>query len=109
VWEHKHIANEDLTSTFWALLKLGEIPNANVPTSWAGTNYDFFWIVDYTKPQPTFTVVPQVYTSASYAKVPNNAWGVAVDRRSSRNSIRIASSSFADSFDPIHQLFYLYD
>jgi hypothetical protein len=80
VWEHKHIANEDLTNTFWTLLKLGEIPNANVPKSWAGTNYDFFWIIDYKNALPTFTVVPQVYTGADYVKVPNNQWGVEVDQ-----------------------------
>jgi hypothetical protein len=77
VWEHKHIANVGLTNTFRTLLKLGEIPNANVPESWAGTNYDFFWIIDYKDAQPTFTMVPQAYASA--LKVPDNAWGVAVD------------------------------
>jgi hypothetical protein len=78
VWEHKHIANEKLTNTFWTLLKLGDINNANAYKTWEGANYDFFWIVDYAGPQPTFTVVPQAY--ASSPKVPNNAWGVPVDQ-----------------------------
>ena len=77
VWEHKHIASETLTNTFRTLLKLGEIPNANVPTSWAGTNYDFFWIIDYRNAPPTFAAVPQAYSSVP--KVPDNAWNVAVD------------------------------
>lgn len=80
VWEHKHIAKENLTDTFWTLLKLGGIPNANVPKSWAGTNYDYFWIIDYKSAQPTFTVVPQAYASTAYAQVPNNAWGEDVDQ-----------------------------
>jgi hypothetical protein len=80
VWEHKHIANENLTETFWMLLKLGGIPNANVPKTWAGTNYDYFWIIDYKSAQPTFTAVPQAYASAAYAQVPNNPWGEDVDQ-----------------------------
>ncbi len=80
VWEHKHIATEGLPNTFWTLLGLGAIPNANVPESWAGTNYDYFWIIDYTGPQPTFTVVQQDYTDAAYAHVPHNAWGAKVDK-----------------------------
>jgi hypothetical protein len=82
VWEHKHIAKKDLNrngSTFWSLLTLGEIPGASVPKSWEGANYDFFWIIDYANPQPTFTVVPQAYASGAYAQVPNNAWGEDVD------------------------------
>jgi hypothetical protein len=83
VWEHKHIAKKDLNrngSTFWSLLKLGEIPGASVPKSWEGANYDFFWIIDYANPQPTFTMVPQTYASGAYAQVPNNAWDVDVDQ-----------------------------
>jgi hypothetical protein len=83
VWEHKHIANKDLNrdgSTFWSLLKLGEIPNASAPKSWEGVNYDFFWIIDYANAQRTFTVVPQAYAAAAYAKVPDKRWGEDVDQ-----------------------------
>ena len=83
VWEHNHIANEKLTNTFWTLLDLGAIPNANAYKTWESANYDFFWIIDYASPQPTFTMVPQVYASAP--KVPNNEWGVAVDRTKFRD------------------------
>ena len=109
MWEHKHIAKENLTDTFWTLLKLGGIPNANVPKSWAGTNYDYFWIIDYKSAQPTFTVVPQAYASTAYAQVPNNAWARTWTRPNSPSSIRTASSRFADSFGPIYHLFHLYD
>jgi hypothetical protein len=65
--------------TFWELLKLGDIPNANPPKTWEGSNYDYFWIIDYATPQPTFATVPQKYAAATYAKVPDNAWDVDVD------------------------------
>ncbi len=85
VWEHKHIAGEDSSGkedpdTLRALLKLDQIPGADVPVKWEGDNYDDFWIVDTTGSQPTFTVVQQDYTAAAYAQVPNNAWGVKVDK-----------------------------
>jgi len=83
VWEHKHIANKDLNDsdvTFWGLLNLGKISNVDVPHTWEGANYDYFWIIDYANPQPTFTMIPQVYAAAAYAKVPNNAWGKNVDQ-----------------------------
>ncbi len=86
VWEHKHIAEEDSsgqeeTNTFRSLLKLDQIPGASPPAKWEGKNYDYFWIVDYTGPQPTFTVLRQDYADAAYAQVPNNAWGEKVDKR----------------------------
>ena len=85
VWEHKHIAEEDSSGkedpdTLRALLKLDQIPGANVPVKWEGDNYDYFWIVDYTGSQPTFTVVQQDYAAATYAQVPNNGWGAKVDK-----------------------------
>ncbi len=85
VWEHKHIAEEDSSGkedsdTLRALLKLDQIPGAHVPVKWEGHNYDYFWIVDYTGSQPTFTVVQQDYTAAAYAQVPHNAWGAKVDK-----------------------------
>jgi hypothetical protein len=85
VWEHKHIAEEDssgkeASDTLRALLKLDQIPGVDVPVKWEGDNYDYFWIVDYTGSQPTFTVIQQNYTDAAYAQVPNNAWGAKVDK-----------------------------
>jgi hypothetical protein len=80
VWEHKHIAKVGLTNTFWTLLKLGEIPNAEVKEGWEGANYDFFWIIDYSQQQPTFTVLQQAYVGAAYAQLPDNPWGEDVDQ-----------------------------
>ena len=82
VWEHKHIAKKGLNKegvTWRELLKLDQIPGAEVPKSWEGDNYDDFWIVDASGPQPTFTVIQQDYASAAYAQIPNNAWGAEVD------------------------------
>jgi hypothetical protein len=83
VWEHKHIAKKDLNRTgvtLWSLLNLGKIPNADVPHTWEGVNYDYFWVMDYTNSEPTFTAIRQEYAAADYAQVPNNAWGEPVDK-----------------------------
>jgi hypothetical protein len=82
VWEHKHIAKKDLNEsgvTFWSLLNLRKISPGDAPKTWEGVNYDYFWIIDYTTPQPTFKSVPQQYSAAAYAQVPNNGWGAPVD------------------------------
>jgi hypothetical protein len=82
VWEHKHIANSNLNAsgdTLWSLLNLGAIRNAPVPSTWEGVNYDYFWIVDYTRDQPTFVSVAQEYAAPRYAEIPDNAWGAPVD------------------------------
>jgi hypothetical protein len=82
VWEHHRIANKELNqgnATFWSLLNLGAIPKANTPESWKGVNYDFIWVVDYTKGEPRFKSIPQEYTTAAYAPLPNNGWGDPVD------------------------------
>ena len=82
VWEHHRIANKELNkdnATFWSLLSLGTIPKANAPESWKGVNYDFIWVVDYTKGEPRFKSIPQEYTAAAHAQLPNNGWGDTVD------------------------------
>ena len=82
MWEHKHIAKKDLNEsgdTFWSLLNLKNISNAGAPKTWEGVNYNFLWIIDYSKTEPTFTIIPQEYTAAAYAQVPNNAWGEPVE------------------------------
>jgi hypothetical protein len=85
VWEHKHIAEEDSPgqedpNTLRALLKLDQIAPANPPMKWEGKNYDYFWIVDYAVSPPKFKVVKQDYSAAAYAQVPNNDWGLKVDK-----------------------------
>ncbi len=81
-WEHKHIANEKLEQEFSGtevtlrqLLNLDKL--SGVPTTWPGSNFDYFWIVDYGNPGspiPTkFTSVRQVFPSP-YQAVPSNLW-----------------------------------
>jgi hypothetical protein len=73
VWEHKHIAKKELNDsddTLWSLLRLKSLPK-----TWEGVNYDFFWIVDYTTPEPALTAVRQEYANPAYAQIPNNGWG----------------------------------
>jgi hypothetical protein len=87
-WEHKHIANKDLDSTYQdppvplrRLLNLdhyaADHPSEKIPETWSGENYDFFWIVDYAdskSPKPTkVTIVKQTFP-APYDTVPANEW-----------------------------------
>lgn len=85
VWEHDHIADMKLESAFpqekvtlRQLLNLDALPN--VPTTWLGGNYDYFWVVDYGNPNSTiptqFTAIKQVFP-APYQNVPSNDWGMA--------------------------------
>lgn len=82
-WEHKHIANQSLERqnrgekvTLRQLLNLDQI--AGVPATWPGSNYDYFWVIDYdpqTSAIPTrFQMVQQSY-SAPFNTLPDNAWG----------------------------------
>lgn len=85
-WEHKHIANHRLEKNhpessvdLRNLLKLDQLPEADkkrVPKTWSGTNYNFFWIVDFNDSgQPTaFKELRQDFTG-QFSSVPNNAWG----------------------------------
>jgi hypothetical protein len=89
-WEHKHIANEKLDAaypsdpvTLRRLLKLDlyalRNPSEDIPKTWSGDNYDYFWIVDYAdaaNPEPSkVTIVKQAFP-APYENVPANGWKV---------------------------------
>ena len=85
VWEHFHIASEALEKEFAGeqvtlrqLLHLDRIPKARVPKTWPDSNYNFFWILTYDRPQDTvpsrFRVVRQ-YFAEPYANLPSNDWG----------------------------------
>ena len=86
VWEHDHIANQQLEEAFphekitlRQLLNLDQLPDtAQVPHTWFGDNYDYFWIVDYGtrgSDVPTgFTVHKQVFPKP-YQALPSNDWG----------------------------------
>lgn len=82
VWEHKHIANRALEQQFpdqkvtlRQLLNLDKLKD--VPDTWPGQNYDYFWIVEFGDPSsdiPTaFRSVKQVF-QAPFDKVPSNDW-----------------------------------
>jgi hypothetical protein len=89
-WEHKRIANEELDAKFPSepvtlrrLLKLDlygtHHMSEEIPKTWSGKNYDYFWIVDYGdpgSPEPTrVTILKQTFT-APYEDVPDNDWNV---------------------------------
>jgi hypothetical protein len=79
-WEHKHIASAKLTKhaseqvTLRELLHLDRL--AAVPKTWSGSNYDYFWIVNYRagSAEPVaFRTVKQTY-SGEFAALPQNDW-----------------------------------
>ena len=82
VWEHKHIANEKLETSFEGeqvtlrqLFKLDILPG--VPKTWPTDTYDYFWIVDFpdnSNVPSKFSMVKQEF-GASFPKVPSNDWG----------------------------------
>jgi hypothetical protein len=86
VWEHKHIANKKLQDkhatdgvTLRQLLNLGVLTGKDhVHETWEGTNYDYFWIVEYGtagSANPTgFQHVRQEFTG-TYKDLPANHWG----------------------------------
>jgi len=82
VWEHKHIANEQLDTKFERegvtlrqLLNLDILPG--VPKTWPDDTYDYFWIVDFAENSNVpskFTMMKQEFGS-SFPRVPSNDWG----------------------------------
>jgi hypothetical protein len=85
-WEHHHIADDELEAQFpgekvtWRqLLRLDRLPSPyreQVPVKWEGSNYDYFWIIDFDRAgRPTrFESRLQDFT-APYEAVPANLWG----------------------------------
>ena len=78
VWEHRHIANRELELKFpdqkVSLRQLFNLDKLkDVPETWPGQNYDYFWIVEFgnqaTDVPTSFRSVRQQFT-AQYAKVP---------------------------------------
>ena len=82
VWEHKHIANEELDTKFERegvtlrqLLNLDILPG--VPKTWPDDTYDYFWVIDFppdSNVPSKFTMVKQEF-GTSFPKVPSNDWG----------------------------------
>lgn len=83
VWEHKHIASKKLEDdypgqeiTLRQLLNLDQLDG--VPTTWEGSNYDYFWIVDYGNAGsavPTGFQTLQQDFAPPYDDLPSNDWG----------------------------------
>jgi hypothetical protein len=76
-WEHKHIANKklDQDSTLRGLLGLADVKG--VPNTWPGSNYDYFWIVDYAPGSSTpsnFKSIKQAFAKP-FDDLPANDWG----------------------------------
>ena len=85
-WEHKHIANKRLERqnrgdkvTLRQLLNLDQV--AGVPSTWPGSNYDYFWVIDYDDQNSTvptgFEMVKQTYPDP-FSALPHNAWGTSL-------------------------------
>jgi hypothetical protein len=82
VWEHKHIANEELDTKFERegvtlrqLLNLDILPG--VPKTWPDDTYDYFWIIDFppdSNVPSKFAMMKQEF-GTSFPKVPANDWG----------------------------------
>ena len=80
-WEHDHIARAALEKkypdekvTLRQLLGLDALPD--VPATWPGSNFDYFWIVDYSgsPAKPTgFRMMKQIF--GDDVDVPMNDWG----------------------------------
>ena len=81
-WEHKHIANKGLERqnpgekvTLRQLLNLDQV--SGVPATWPGSNYDYFWVIDYDDQSSTvptaFEMVKQTFP-APFSALPHNAW-----------------------------------
>lgn len=83
VWEHRHIADRalelkfpDQKVTLRQLLNLDRLPD--VPETWPGRTYDYFWIVEFgtrgSRVPTSFRMVRQDF-AAPFNKVPSNEWG----------------------------------
>jgi hypothetical protein len=83
VWEHHHIADRklelqfpDQKVTLRQLLNLDKLPN--VPDTWPGQTYDYFWIVEFGTSGsrvPTGFRMQRQQFAAPFNKVPSNEWG----------------------------------
>jgi hypothetical protein len=83
IWEHHHIADRklelkfpDQKATLRQLLNLDKLPD--VPDTWPGQTYDYFWIVEFgtsgSRVPVSFRMARQDF-AAPFDKVPSNEWG----------------------------------
>jgi hypothetical protein len=83
VWNYRHIADKamalkfpDQKVTLRQLLNLDKLPD--VPETWPGQTYDYFWIVEYgttgSRVPASFRMVRQQF-AAPFDKVPSSEWG----------------------------------
>ena len=80
IWEHHHIADQKLERKFPdQKVTLRQLLNLEatdgVPKTWPGSNYDYFWNVEYDgSDRPTrFEMIKQSY-DAPFQQVPSNDW-----------------------------------
>lgn len=83
VWNHRHIADKamelkfpDQKVTLRQLLNLDKLPD--VPDTWPGQTYDYFWIVEFGTSGsrvPTGFRMQRQQFEAPFNKVPSNEWG----------------------------------
>jgi hypothetical protein len=81
VWEHKHIANAKLEAkypgeavTLRQLFKLDQ--RSDVPKTWPGATYDYFWIVDFASgTSPTGFAMQKQEFAGAFSSLPQNEWG----------------------------------
>jgi hypothetical protein len=85
-WEHHHIADADLEAqypgervTWRQLLRLDRLPSPyrdQVPPTWHGDNYDYFWIVTFDRAGRPKTFESRLQSfGPPYEAVPQNPWG----------------------------------
>lgn len=83
VWEHHHIADAklelkfpDQKVTLRQLLNLDKLPD--VPETWSGHTYDYFWIVEFgtggSRVPVSFRMERQQFTEP-FDRVPSSEWG----------------------------------
>jgi hypothetical protein len=83
VWNHRHIADRtlelkfpDQKVTLRQLLNLDKLPD--VPETWPGQTYDYFWIVEFGSSGsrvPTGFRMQRQQFAAPFDKVPSSDWG----------------------------------
>ena len=80
VWEHRHIADKalelkfpDQKVTLRQLLNLDKLPD--VPETWPGQTYDYFWIVEFGTTGSRVPAASARCRIRGVRQVPSNEWG----------------------------------
>ena len=79
VWEHKRIAGAQLERRYAEAVSLRQLLGldglTDVPTTWPGENFDYFWVITFGKSgkPKRFERIKQEF-SGSYRDLPHNDW-----------------------------------